>query len=151
MTESFYNIFYTDDDADDQEVFKEAIAEINEDIFIFTQNNGDELIEMLKNPPPRPRLIFLDLNMPVKNGYEVLKEIRQTEKTKHLPVIIFSTSSDDEAITFTKSLGATLYIPKPTSYAELKRTLREILSVNWDTYKPGDKNFVYKAKKQQEI
>ena len=143
MPESLYNIFYTDDDADDQEVFKEIVAEINEDIYIFTQSNGDELVALLKNPPPLPHLIFLDLNMPVKNGYEVLREIKHHSDLKHFPVIIFSTSTDEEAIALTKKLGATLYIPKPGSYNELKHILRQVLTVNWDTYKPSGNNFVY--------
>lgn len=143
MTDNIYNIFYTDDDADDREVFKEVIAEINEDIFIFTQRDGDELMNMLKNPPPRPHLVFLDLNMPEKNGYEVLKEIRQTDKMKNLPVIIFSTSSDEDSINTTKTLGATLYVNKPNGYADLKKLLYQLLQIDWNEYKPKAEEFLY--------
>lgn len=143
MTDNIYNIFYTDDDADDREVFKEVMAEINEDVFIFTQQNGDELMEMLKNPPPKAHLVFLDLNMPEKNGYEVLKEIRQTDKMKHLPVIIFSTSNDEDSISTTKRLGATLYVNKPNGYADLKRLLRHLLEINWNEFKPKEEQFLY--------
>jgi CheY-like chemotaxis protein len=136
-TDNLYNIFYADDDLDDQEVFREVMAEINEDIFIFTQNNGDELLNLLKSPPPRPHVVFLDLNMPVKNGYDVLKEIRQSEKFRHLPVIIFSTSGDEDAISRTRNLGATLYVQKPDDYNELKQILRELLAINWENFSPG--------------
>lgn len=136
-TDNLYNIFYADDDLDDQEVFREVMNEINEDIFIFTQNNGDELMQLLKNPPPRPHVIFLDLNMPVKNGFDVLKEIRQSERFRDLPVIIFSTSGDDDAISRTRQLGATLYVRKPDYYNELKQILRELLTINWETFSPG--------------
>lgn len=136
-TDNLYNIFYADDDQDDQEVFREVMGEINEDIFIFTQNNGEELMTLLKNPPPRPHVVFLDLNMPVKNGYDVLKEIRQSDRFKNLPVIIFSTSGDDEAIAKTKELGATLYVRKPDDYHQLKQILRELLAINWETFSPG--------------
>lgn len=143
MSASLYNIFYTDDDADDQEVFREIIAEINEDIYIFTQNNGDELMELLKNPPPTPHIIFLDLNMPVKNGYDVLREIRQNKKFDSYPVIIFSTSTDEDAIELTRKLGANLYIPKPGSYNELKGILRQVLTIDWENYASRNNNYIY--------
>ncbi len=141
-TDNLYNIFYADDDQDDQEVFREVMNEINEDIFIFTQNNGDELLHLLKNPPPRPHVVFLDLNMPVKNGYDVLKEIRQSERFSQLPVIIFSTSGDDEAIRRTRQLGATLFVQKPDDYNELKQILKELLAIDWATFAPGEE-YVY--------
>lgn len=140
--DNLYNIFYTDDDKDDQEVFREVMQEINHQLYIFTQDNGDELIELLHNPPPRPNLVFLDLNMPVKNGYEVLKEIRQQEKLKHLPVIIFSTSGDEDAINLTKQLGATLYVRKPEGYGELKKVLKSLVTIDWATFVPNG-HFVY--------
>ncbi|MBS1585828.1 MAG: response regulator [Bacteroidetes bacterium] len=143
MTDLVYNIFYTDDDTDDQEVFREIVAEINEDILIFTQNNGEELMNVLRNPPPSAHLIFLDLNMPVKNGYDVLKEIRQSERLKNLPVIVFSTSNDVASIETTRSLGATLYINKPNSYNDLKKILRHILSIDWEMFKTAGTDFVY--------
>lgn len=143
MMDNIYNIFYTDDDADDREVFKEVVSEIHEGMYIFTQSDGEELMSMLHDPPPHAHLIFLDLNMPQMNGYEVLKEIRKTEKMKHLPVIIFSTSINEESIKETKRLGATLYVNKPNSYAELKKLLRELLSKDWDNYNSAENEFVY--------
>ena len=146
MEQTKYNIFYTDDDTDDQEVFKEIVAELDEEVYIFTQNNGDELMRLLENPPPDPRIIFLDLNMPVKNGYEVLKDIRQFEKVSTLPVIIFSTSNDEEAIGLTRRLGANMYITKPESYDSMRNLLRHILQIDWSTHKVTDADYVYNAK-----
>jgi len=142
-SENLYNIFYTDDDADDQEVFREIVEEINDDIDIFTQNNGEELIDVLKNPPPRPQVVFLDLNMPVKNGYDTLKEIKAAEHLKDLPVVIFSTSNDLVSIELTRKLGATLYINKPTSYNEMKQILQHVLTIDWKTFKAEGKDFVF--------
>ncbi len=147
MSNSIYNIFYTDDDTDDQEVFKEVVSEINEGIYIFTQNNGAELMDILNSPPPSPRLIFLDLNMPVKNGYEVLKEVRQSERLCALPIVIFSTSNDSSSIAETRRLGATLYVPKPSSYNDLKTMLRSILTIDWANFKTDEDNYVYKVRK----
>jgi CheY-like chemotaxis protein len=112
-----YNIFYADDDKDDQDLFKEAVLELKKNIHIFTQDNGAQLMLMLGENLLDPRLIFLDLNMPVKNGYDVLTEIRKSTVLKTLPVIIFSTSRDADVIALTQKLGDTMYIPKPNGYA----------------------------------
>lgn len=143
MQSNTYTIFYADDDIDDQDFFREIVSGINEDFLIYTQNNGDELLEILKNPPPNPNLIFLDLNMPQKNGYDVLKQIRASEHTKQLPVIIFSTSNDEKAISKTKELGANLYITKPNSYTDFKKVMNSVLSLNWHLNLPVSKNFVF--------
>ena len=81
MQKGQYTIFYTDDDPDDQDFFKEVVAEITPQHNIFTQNDGYELLEILQNPPPSPHIVFLDLNMPRKSGYQVLKEIREKDST----------------------------------------------------------------------
>jgi CheY-like chemotaxis protein len=145
MKNEVFNIFYTDDDKDDQDLFKDAAHEVLKTLQIITQENGDELIHSLKNPPPFPNLIFLDLNMPVKNGYEVLKEIRQSPHIKDLPVIIFSTSDDAKAISTTRDLGANLYIQKPASFNLLKKAIAYTLSINWETFSPSDKHFFYQV------
>ena len=138
-------IYYADDDLDDREIFKDAALEVSQSLQIITQDNGDELIQLLNNPPPSPHLIFLDLNMPIKNGYEVLQEIKQSERTRHFPVIVFSTSDDQKAIKATHELGANLYITKPSTYSSLKKAIKYSLSINWDTFTPSTENFVYKS------
>jgi CheY-like chemotaxis protein len=145
MNSEACKIFYTDDDIDDRDIFVDAARQVSESLQIITQGNGDELISLLNNPPPFPNLIFLDLNMPVKNGYEVLQEIKQAERTKYLPVIVFSTSDNEKAINTTRQLGANLYIPKPSSFSSLKKAIKYSLSINWDTFTPSNENFVYRA------
>ncbi|HSU50867.1 MAG TPA: response regulator [Segetibacter sp.] len=139
------SIFYTDDDIDDRAIFIDAAQQVSDSLQVITQGNGDELIGLLNNPPPFPNIIFLDLNMPVKNGYEVLQEIKQSELTKDLPVIIFSTSDDEKAINTTRHLGANLYIPKPSSFSLLKKAIKYSLSINWNTFTPSTDGFVYRA------
>ena len=138
-------IFYTDDDFDDQDIFKDAAKEVSDQVQVWVQSDGGELMDLLLNPPPSPSIIFLDLNMPVKNGYEILKEIRQTEQIKTYPVIIFSTSDDASAIDTTRKLGANLYIPKPSSFNSLKQVIKHSLSINWNTIAATDDNFVYRT------
>ena len=88
-------------------------------------------------------MIFLDLNMPVKNGYQVLKEIMESEKIKDLLVIIFSTSNHDSAVQMARKLGARLFIPKPSSFYSLTIILKYVLSINWDTFICTEKDFLY--------
>lgn len=145
MIHEGFTIFYTDDDADDREFFINAAEDIATGVNINTQSNGRELLEVLHNPPPSPNLLFLDLNMPGKNGFEVLKEIRLSEKTKDIPVVILSTSDDHVAIQKTKALGANLYITKPTSYKSLKQMIKHSLSIDWGNFMPSAEEFVYRV------
>lgn len=92
-------------------------------------DDGVELMNVLdESVPPPPDVIFLDLNMPRKNGFECLKEIRQTAKLREIPVIIFSTSDNAQAIDKTYSLGANFYMQKPRSFALLKKAIETVLS-----------------------
>ena len=91
-----FTIFYTDDDQDDLEFFREIIESIDANISLVTHTNGDQLLHALDNPPPQPHLVFLDINMPGMTGFEVLKKVRQSHDS--LPVVMFSTSGDDETI-----------------------------------------------------
>ncbi len=144
MNIQVYNIFYTDDDEDDQDFFKIAVHAVSPTSKIVTLGDGDELMILLKNPPPVPHIIFLDLNMPGKNGYDVLKEIRLSESTKHFPVVVFSTSDDALSINATRQLGANMYITKPSSIGLLQTVIKHTLSINWETFDSGGENFVYR-------
>jgi CheY-like chemotaxis protein len=140
-------IFYTDDDQEDTFIFAQAIKEINtnynKNYDLATIEDGDELLNHLYNPPPAPRLIFLDLNMPGKGGRETLKEIKENDSLKKFPVVIFSTSSNPDDIDFTYQHGASLYIHKPTRYVGLKKLLEQCLSIDWQNYKRPIKEEFY--------
>lgn len=137
------NIFYTDDDTDDQDLFFEVVGIISKECRVFGQTHGDELLRLLKSPPPHPDLIFLDLNMPEKSGFDVLKEIRATTSFNHIPVVIFSTSNNESAIQKCKLLGASLYITKPESYPDMLKTIESVLSIDWGRFDPSNSKFVY--------
>lgn len=138
------HIFYADDDLDDQELFKEAVEEIGGAFDLYIRNDGKALMNLIQSPPPAPDLIFLDLNMPLMNGYQALTEIRNDAKTKDIPVIIFSTSDDVKAITRSRELGANLYVPKPSSYKDIKKVLKYSLGIDWSSYRADDHNFVFR-------
>jgi CheY-like chemotaxis protein len=144
-----YHIFYTDDDTDDQDFFREVVNEINDSHKVVTQNHGNELMQLLiTSPSPEPDIVFLDLNMPMKNGFEVLKEIRSDEKFNHIPVVILSTSNTEDSINACKELGANLYISKPGSYEMLKKIMQKVLAMDWKKFhytKGNADNFVFIA------
>lgn len=125
------NIFLTDDDSDDCLLFSEALQELfpNEKANLTITNDGVKLMEALKETvPPAPEVIFLDLNMPRKNGFECIAEIRNTPKYKNIPIIIFSTSSNNDIVDKTYAHGANYYICKPQSYPLLKKTIAFVLA-----------------------
>ncbi len=119
-----------DDDIDDQFFFCDALKELNGGFICTTADNGAEALKKIEIPPP-PDLIFLDLNMPVMNGFEFITVIQKDEKYKHIPVVIFSTSSNAHDKQKAFKLGAKHYITKPTEFAKLKSLLTETLSARF--------------------
>jgi CheY-like chemotaxis protein len=120
-------ILLADDDADDRELFEEALSDIHPNAILTTAQDGEELMFILKNYH-KPDLLFLDLNMPRKNGKECLHEIVKHPELKKIPIIIYSTSVNPTDIEETYRLGALLFFRKPNSYDELKRNVTEIFT-----------------------
>ncbi len=121
-------ILLADDDESDRTNFSEAFQELDMKTTVNTVNNGEELMEYLTNEgTPLPYLLFLDLNMPRKNGLQCLKEIRSHKKLKDVMVAIYSTSSSQKDIEETFLTGANVYIKKPTDFGILKRVLDKIV------------------------
>jgi len=134
-------IFYVDDDDDDRLFFEEVTQQIGESISVFEL--GDQMLLKLENPPPYPSVVFLDLNMPIKDGFEVLHEIKTSEKLKDIVVIILSTTSNPETVQRCFDLGASLYIKKSLSLEDLKKSIEFVLSINWEKHTVTKTNFVY--------
>ncbi len=142
------NIFLADDDADDCIMFNDALKELEFKTYLTITKNGVELLSTLEETvPPPPYVIFLDLNMPRKNGFESLKEIRKTGKLKDIPVVIFSTSSSNEIIDKTFHLGANYFICKPPSFFLLAKSIEKVLNLNTEQLQqqPERKQFVLTA------
>jgi CheY-like chemotaxis protein len=114
-------IVIVDDDSDDRGLIKDAFLENSPNRKFVLLENGDLLLEFLKATPDAelPALILLDLNMPGKDGREVLKEIKKDSMLNHIPVIVFSTSSLDKDRIISYELGANCFITKPSSYQEM--------------------------------
>lgn len=128
-----FTLFYAEDDQDDVFLFKSVLDEINVEHELVVAGNGQILMDYLYNPPPTPHLIFMDLNMPVKNGMDSLREIRENNQFGKIPVIILSTSSDERSIQEAGIYGADLYIVKPESYSKLREFVGACLKIDWFT------------------
>jgi CheY-like chemotaxis protein len=122
--------FIVDDDEDDQEILAIAIAgSILSDHTCSFAVDGEAAIETL-NSDLLPDYIFLDLNMPRMNGIQCLIEIRHIEKLQHIPVVIFTTSTDDSTRTEALRHGATAFITKPTRVSELVSELNNFFTAH---------------------
>ena len=121
-------ILLADDDGDDREMFCEALANIDNSIDCNCAVNGIELLDKLKSLEEKPNLIFLDLNMPIMNGWQCLKLLKRDERYKHIPVIMISTSSHQPEMDIAAGLGALGYFVKPNSFNELKQVLQAIVT-----------------------
>ena len=126
------NILLADDDMDDRFFFEKALKEIPIPTQLITVNNGEQLMEhLLENSNQLPDLLFLDLSMPRKTGFECLSEIKENIKLKELTVIMLTTSFtrgfdlEDNLRNTLIRMGATDYIRKPDGLEELKQAIQK--------------------------
>ena len=124
-------ILLVDDDTDDQLFFVDAVKEIEPTLECDIACNGLEALDHLDKVPPPPSLIFLDLNMPIMNGYECLAKLKETKQYNEIPVIIFTTSNQPVDVERTISMGAKLFITKPPDFEVLKNKLHDILKTDF--------------------
>jgi len=131
-----HNLLLADDDIDDCILFKEALEDIDLNSSLTTVSDGGELMQYLyNNLNSLPDVLFLDLNMPRKTGYECLTEIRENEKFNNLPVVIFSTSFDPQIVKLLFERGAHYYIRKPAEFRELKKLIYKAITSACDEKK----------------
>jgi CheY-like chemotaxis protein len=141
-TEVTKSIFYIDDDQDDLDFFKDVIVTMDRPVELFMEPN--DMMNTLHNPPPLPSVIFLDLNMNLKTGFELLQEIKESENFNHVPLIVYSTTSSYQAVERCRALGASLFVTKPTSFTELQKILEYVTAIDWENHQPDSFNFVYR-------
>ncbi|MGJ8716165.1 MAG: response regulator [Maribacter stanieri] len=144
MNKTILNVFLADDDSDDRTFFSDALREIPIQTKISEFNNGVDLMaELLSGNANKPDVIFLDLKMPMMDGFECLADIRDLDQYTDTPVIIYSTSFHPKEITRLREMGASLYLQKPSSYNQLKTLLHKCLRyVNNTEGTKIDKEFV---------
>lgn len=117
-----------DDDIDDQEIFCLAVQHLNPSIQCIVSGNCKEALKKLSGDKTfKPDFIFLDLNMPGISGRQCLTEIKKLKGFAHVPVIIYTTSSEQRDKEETKKLGADYFLTKPTDLNKLTTALNKIL------------------------
>ena len=127
-------ILLADDDADDCLFFKEAVTSFIPANNFSAVHDGEQLMQRLGNETDKlPDVLFLDLNMPRKNGFECLTEIKQNKKLKNLPVIIFSTSNSHDSMNILFKTGADVYIRKPSNFDQLVKVIKHALPMAYET------------------
>ena len=124
--------FIVDDDIDDQDLFIEAVNEVDDSIECMSASNCEEALDLLKNKKiGKPDMIFLDLNMPKLNGKQCLAELKKEAHLADIPVIIYSTSSEKRDIEETTRLGAAHFLTKPNKFEELCKAISYVVSRDW--------------------
>ena len=138
MTKEYTHIILADDDEDDRLFFTDAFEELKISTKVQTFRDGAELMEYLNSEQAvLPEILFLDLNMPKKNGIECLHEIKSNPKFENMAIAIYSTSSSEEHIEETIVSGANIYIKKPSEFQTLKKVLSDVVTMNWQYHTTG--------------
>ncbi len=124
------NVLLADDDHDDRFFFNKALEELPISTRLTTVIDGEQLMNYLYEATTElPDVLFLDINMPRKSGFECLSEIKNNEKLKHLPVAMFSTSNSWDKITMLFKSGAHVYIHKPCDFSQLKEVIHHAIPI----------------------
>ncbi len=140
-------IFYLDDDADDIEIFTEAADKLKvpgaNPLTVKGYTDWTYFLKDLLEPGnTHDAVVFLDVNMPIKNGFDILTEIRRIKDFLLLPVIMYSTSSEPNMLKTSWDLGASMYVVKPSGFKALSGMIRHVLDIDWSVFKAQSGNFV---------
>ena len=143
------NVLLADDDIDDCNFFKKALIELPLPTLLTTVHDGEELMEILRRDTDElPHVIFLDINMPRKNGFECLAEVKLSKRLKQLPVIVFSTSFEQEVVNLLYKNGAQYFIRKPSDFSQFKQIIEHtlLLIMKEKLSQPSREDFVLTVK-----
>jgi CheY-like chemotaxis protein len=133
MSRSPFILLLVEDELADALMFQEMSEEASPDLRVHHVVNGQEALRFLRRAPgheaaPRPHLIVLDLNMPVMNGHEFLRQAKGEEALRSIPVLVLSTSDEPGDIHRSYDSHASGYVVKPGNYEEYKRVMVTIQS-----------------------
>jgi CheY-like chemotaxis protein len=120
VRDSSMTLLYADDDRDDCDLMCEALQNVDPAIICHVVNNGQQALDTLQDQQnDLPDYIFLDINMPRMDGKKCLEAIKSDQRFKDIPVIMYSTTTDQKEIDECYALGATSFIKKPNNFKEL--------------------------------
>jgi CheY-like chemotaxis protein len=121
-------ILYAEDDFDDFESVKEALDQLSDQQLLLHAKNGAEAVSFIENATVLPSLIVLDLNMPVMDGKEVLQWLKDRNEYKHIPIMVFTTSSREDDVKLCQKHNCTFF-RKPTLYRDLLHVAQTMLQM----------------------
>jgi len=122
-------ILLIEDDADDRQLFCEAMELVAPEVYCYTASSGKEALTKLNNQElETPDMVFLDVNLPIMNGWQFLSLFEQHEGYKNIPVIVYSTSSHIQEIVKAQQMGALCFFTKPNDFNQLKNSLRTVVT-----------------------
>jgi CheY-like chemotaxis protein len=135
--ENIHHILIADDDDDDRMFLTDALKEVlGKEVKITEAENGASFLNLLYKVPRLPDYIFMDLNMPRFNGFKCIEMIRENKHYNNIPIIVFSTSSNQADIDKSYKLGANLFITKPALHEEYLSLLKKVFKLSWEKYLP---------------
>ncbi|EPG66949.1 response regulator [Leptospira wolffii] len=131
----YFDILLVEDNPADVRLTMEALGDLESEKRLFVAKDGEEAMDFVKGEgefvgSARPDLILLDLNLPKKNGLEVLEELKSDPDYKRIPVVVLTTSGSDRDVIETFNLHANSYIQKPVEYENFLEAM-ENLRVYW--------------------
>jgi CheY-like chemotaxis protein len=120
-------IFLADDDEDDRAFFCEAVEELGKSVVCYAVKNGALIFNLLNEKDALPDIIFLDINMPVMDGWECLQKLRSDHHYAAIPVAMYSTTSHEMHVEKALSLGAFCLLTKPDNFNQIKEILKQVV------------------------
>lgn len=131
MTRRAVDLLLVEDDPGDVELLREALKDSKVPVHLHVVQDGAEALRYLQKEGAyadalRPDLVLLDLNLPIKDGHEVLRQLKQDDRLRIIPVVILSTSDEEKDIVRSYGSGVNCYVTKPGSLDQLMRVMRSI-------------------------
>ena len=123
-------VLMADDDDDDCALATDAFEQSGAHGTFECVEDGIKLMDFLSRSETLPALILLDLNMPRKDGRQVLREIKLIPELKSVPVVVLTTSHEEEDVAFSRQMGAKSFITKPARFSEWVRIMKS-LAADW--------------------
>lgn len=132
-TQVLMHVLFVDDDTDESYLFNEALEHAGLNIQLSKAKNGNELLTYL-HTKPLPDLVFMDLNMPYKDGLEALAEVRKDSRFNRLPLVIYSSTKNDFQVETSYTHGANLYVVKPNNFDTMVQIVKKVCTMDWKNF-----------------